>query len=305
MGAARASLSRQCALLLPPMSYFQTGILAPVPAAARYITFGLRPGEDPTPSLRALSKLGIDENIVVGIGASTTAALGKKIPGLRTFPEHAGVGVEVPSTPGALWASLRGEDRGELLHRGRELEAMLIEAFEVRQIIDGFRYRDSRDLTGFEDGTENPTGTKAIAAAFDENGASFVAVQQWQHDLDFFLSLEPNEQNDIIGRKKDTNEEFDAPASAHVKRTAQESFDPEAFILRRSMPWVEASRQGLIFVAYGKSFDAFEAQLSRMTGEEDGVVDGLFRFSRPLTGAYYYCPPARDGTLDLSALLDT
>ncbi len=285
------------------MSHFQPGILAPVPTAARYITFGLRPGEDPKECLRALSRLKIDESIVIGLGASTTAALGKKIPGLRTFPEHAGVGVEVPSTPGALWASLRGDDRGDLLHRGRELEALLIEAFEVRQVIDGFRYRDSRDLTGFVDGTENPTGQKAISAAFDENGASFVAVQQWQHDLDFFLSLEPNEQDDIMGRRKSTNEEFDAPAWAHTKRTAQESFDPEAFLLRRSLPWAEATRQGLVFVAYGKSFDAFEAILSRMTGEKDGIVDGLFRFSRALTGAYYYCPPARDGHLDLSAVL--
>lgn len=285
------------------MSHFQPGILAPVPTAARYITFGLRPGEDPTPSLRSLAELDIDETIVIGFGASTTAALGKKIPNLRTFPEHAGVGVEVPSTPGALWASLRGDDRGELLHRGRQLEALLIEAFEVRQVIDGFRYQDSRDLTGYEDGTENPKGTDAIAAAFDDTGASFVAVQQWQHDLDLFLSLEPGEQDDIMGRRKSTNEEFEAPASAHVKRTAQESFDPQAFILRRSLPWAEATRQGLVFVAYGKTFDAFEALLSRMTGEKDGIVDGLFRFSRPLTGAYYYCPPARDGKLDLSALL--
>ena len=56
------------------------------------------------------------------------------------------------------------------------------------------------------------------------------------------------------------------------------------------------------FVAFGRTLDAFEAQMRRMTGEEDGVVDGLFRFSQPITGGYYWCPPIDDGRLDLSAL---
>ncbi|HYM33312.1 MAG TPA: hypothetical protein VEU47_18585, partial [Candidatus Cybelea sp.] len=90
-----------------------------------------------------------------------------------------------------------------------------------------------------------------------------------------------------------------APASAHVKRTAQESFTPEAFVLRRSMPWTDATRAGLVFVAFGRSFDSFEAQLTRMSGLEDGVTDALFGFSRPVTGAYFWCPAMRNGRLDL------
>ena len=35
---------------------------------------------------------------------------------------------------------------------------------------------------------------------------------------------------------------------------------------------------------------------------EDGIVDGLFRFTRPLTGGFYWCPPVADGRLDLRAL---
>ena len=72
--------------------------------------------------------------------------------------------------------------------------------------------------------------------------------------------------------------------------------------MRRSMPWIEGARAGLAFLAFGKSFDAFEAQMRRMTGAEDGIVDALFRFSRPLSGAYFWCPPVRDGRLDLSGL---
>jgi putative iron-dependent peroxidase len=106
-----------------------------------------------------------------------------------------------------------------------------------------------------------------------------------------------------MGRRRGDNEEIeDAPESAHVKRTAQESFDPEAFVVRRSMPWVEGLHAGLVFVAFGRSFDAFEAQLDRMVGAEDGITDALFRFTRPLTGAYFWCPPCSTQGLDLSAL---
>jgi putative iron-dependent peroxidase len=135
------------------------------------------------------------------------------------------------------------------------------------------------------------------------DGSSFVAVQQWVHDLEHFKHLEVNEQDNVFGRHISNNEEFDeAPEAAHVKRTAQESYEPEAFILRRSIPWVEGNDAGLNFIAYGKSFDAFEMILNRMVGNEDGIVDNLFRFTRPITGAYYWCPPVKDGQMNLAAI---
>ena len=94
----------------------------------------------------------------------------------------------------------------------------------------------------------------------------------------------------------------DAPESAHVKRTAQESFSPEAFTVRRSMPWIENGKSGLMFVSFSRTLNAFEVQLRRMSGMEDGIVDALYSFSRPLNGGYYWCPPLKDGRLDLSAL---
>ena len=84
-----------------------------------------------------------------------------------------------------------------------------------------------------------------------------------------------------------------------MKRTAQESFEPEAFVLRRSMPWTDASRAGLVFVAFGSNLDAFERQLHRMAGLDDGIVDGLFSFTRPLSGSYFWCPPVTGGRVAL------
>lgn len=94
------------------------------------------------------------------------------------------------------------------------------------------------------------------------------------------------------------NEELDdAPPSAHVKRTAQESFTPEAWLLRRSLPWSGPTGEGFMFVAFGHSFDPFEAQMRRMVGLDDDIIDACFSFSRPTTGGYYWCPPLANGHL--------
>ncbi len=114
----------------------------------------------------------------------------------------------------------------------------------------------------------------------------------------------PRRSQDLtIGRRRTSNEEIDdAPPSAHVKRTAQERFTPQAFVVRRSMPWAEGNVGGLVFVAFAASFDPFEAQLRRMLGLDDGVVDALFGFTRPESGAYYWCPAMAGGRLDLRPL---
>ncbi len=291
------------------MKAVQPGILAPVPRLARYLEFSLVSDEDPRPAMEGLRELADGDKIVVGIGRSLAQALDKQIEGLGVFPVHVGKGFEVPSTPSALWCWLRTEDRGVHAHQTRTIADALAPAFELDQVIDAFQYGPSLDLTGYEDGTENPKDEAAIEAGVVQgrgtglDGSSFVAVQQWVHDLDHFESLPQQEQDHIFGRRKSDNEELDdAPESAHVKRTAQESFDPEAFVVRRSMPWASGDGMGLVFVAFGKSFVAFEALMSRMVGSEDGIPDGLFRFTRPVSGMYFWCPPMVEGRLDLSAL---
>lgn len=291
------------------MAPFQPGILEPVPAHARYLEFGVVPGVDPLPTLRALAGLSIGAGMVIGIGPALARRFPGAVEGLRGFPALVGPGCAVPSTQTDLWCWMRDDDRGYIVRSARKIARLLGPAFYPDRLVDGFRHGSGLDLTGYEDGTENPKDEAAIAAAFrhgagaGRDGSSFVAVQQWRHDFARFEALTPVERDDIIGRRLYDNTELaDAPASAHVKRTAQESFEPAAFVLRRSMPWADASGEGLMFVAFGHSFDAFEAQLRRMIGLDDGIVDGLFRFSRPLSGSYFWCPPLTGGRLDLSAL---
>jgi putative iron-dependent peroxidase len=290
---------------------YQPGILEPVPAVARYVNFVIPGGGATVQSIRdaltRLSPLANGSDVVLGIGPSLAKALGVQVPGLREFPDLSREGVKVPSTPGTLWCWIRGDDLGDLLQLTRKVQKALAPAFVAHHVVDAFRHSWSgthgKDLTGFEDGTENPEGEAAIGAAFAPDGSSYVAVQQWVHDLDAFEQLSDELANHSIGRHRVTNEELeDSPQSAHVKRTAQESFDPEAFVLRRSMPWMISMQAGLMFVAFGKSFDAFEAQMRRMAGFDDGITDALFTISKPVNGAYYWCPPMRAGQLDLRLL---
>lgn len=291
------------------MTTTQPGILLPPPRLAVYLSFDLAPDGDARAALGRLAGQVDGMRVVAGIGLSTVQALGAQLEGLRPFPALGAPGVDVPATPAALWLWLRGDDRGELLHQARALDAAVAPAFVRREVIDAFQYLDSRDLTGYEDGTENPKDAAAEAAALVRgrgpglDGSSFVAVQRWVHQFGRFEAMSADQQDLSIGRHRVGNAEIDdAPPSAHVKRTAQESFSPPAFVVRRSMPWAGGLDSGLMFVAFGRSLDAFEAQLRRMLGQEDGIIDALFRFTRPVTGAYYWCPPLADGRLDLRAL---
>lgn len=294
------------------MPFIQRGILQAIPQHAVYLTFTLKPQVDAHTamhSLAAILPLVDGVRVVLGLGNSLVQLLDGKIAALKEFKGIEASQVNLPVTPAALWCWCREDERGDLVHQRRRLQKALAEAFELQHAVDAFKVGSGRDLTGYEDGTENPEHAAAVDAAIVQgqgaglDGSSFVAIQQWQHGFAKFEAMTELAQDQMMGRRKSDNEELDeAPESAHVKRTAQENFSPEAFVLRRSMPWTDQDRAGLHFVAFGNSFYAFEAQLRRMSGAEDGVVDALFGFSQPITGAYFWCPPMKAGRLDLSAL---
>ncbi len=282
----------------------QPAVLADRPNVGRTLTFRIAPRSNVKKALANLREALSLECGVIGVGEPLVLALGRKIDGLRTFPAMSGPACSVPSTQEALCFLLRGPDRGIVFDFTQQLRAVLDDAFLLVDSNDTFMYHGGRDLTRFEDGTENPKGDAAIEAAIREDGSSFLVVQRWVHDLSRFRGFDEEERELLIGRRAESNEEIeDAPASAHVKRTAQESFDPPAFMVRRSLPWANATMEGLEFIAQVESLDRFEVQMRRMVGHEDGIVDGLFSFSRPVTGAYYWCPPVKDGRVDLSALI--
>lgn len=288
------------------MLNYQAGILAdPVPPLARHVFFTLESAEHLAAALGRLKAMVDGEAIVVGFGKSLLQALDVQLDKLRTFPALSAYGIDIPSTQHAMWCWLRGDDRGELLYQTNALIEAVAPALSVVQVTESFRYKDGHDLTGYEDGTENPVEQAAVDAAIDTQapGGSYAAVQHWVHDLKGFKARPQEEQDHIFGRRLSDNEELDdAPESAHVKRTAMEDFTPEAFVVRRSMPYIDGDEAGLVFLSFASTLDFYEMQLRRMIGLDDGITDGLFSFSRPTTGGYYWCPPIENGQLQLSVL---
>jgi len=287
---------------------FQSSILASPLACGRSLSFDLRLGREPKAALARLRNALDPRAGVVGLGDPLARVLGREIPGLRVFPAIASAEYALPSAQHALWVYLRGADRGAVFDLSQTVSAALDEAFELVDSMDTFTYAQGRDLSGYVDGTANPEGDSAVVVAIAGRsapapGSSFVAVQRWVHDLGRFRAHSQDQRDAMIGRRLSDNEEIaDAPESAHVKRAAQETFSPMAFMVRRSQPWAAGGKEGLEFIAYGASLDPFERVLRHMAGEDDGLRDALFAFSRPVNGGFYWCPPVSDGKLDLAAL---
>ncbi|MBR7801224.1 Dyp-type peroxidase [Undibacterium fentianense] len=294
------------------MNFFQADILHPVTQHAQYLHFRRRANSNRLDLITKLNQLAdhlFQKQAVVGLGNQFLNFLQVQIDGAKDFPDIASAPIPQHPENFDVWIWLKTDNPSALFDLTRSTSELLEVNFELVKSLPAFRYQEGRDLTGYEDGTENPENEAAIQAAFVQcagnplDGSSFVAIQQWQHNFHAFDAMSTLQQNHMIGRQKHDNAELDdAPESAHVKRTAQEDFTPEAFLLRRSMPWMEQNKAGLYFTAFGHSFYAFEAQLRRMLGLEDGIVDALFQISTPIMSSYFWCPPTRDGHLNFDAL---
>jgi putative iron-dependent peroxidase len=270
------------------------------PAAA--VSLHWRHRGDPAALWQALRSLH-QPGAVIGIGAPLARAVGVAVAGLRPFERLQRGRFTMPATQADVWALVPGRDAGQVFERADALIAALAPWAALVESTPLFDYRHGKDLTGYQDGTENPTGDAAWAAALGPDGSSQVLVQRWLHFRDRFAALPTVARDHVVGRRLVDDEEIaEAPESAHVKRTAQEDFEPPAFMLRRSMPWGDGRRHGLVFIAYVASLDTARAQLDRMMGLDDGLQDALLAHSQAETGGYYWCPPWDGQHLVLPAL---
>jgi putative iron-dependent peroxidase len=178
-------------------------------------------------------------------------------------------------------------------------------AVTVRDEVHGFQYFDKRDLLGFVDGTENPTGAAASAAVLvgDEDpefaGGSYVIVQKYVHDLAAWNTLPVEAQEKIIGRTKLSDIELDdsaKPADSHVALTTITRPDgTEREILRDNMPFGSVGRGefGTYFIGYARTPAVTEAMLERMfLGAPNAAHDRILDFSTPVTGCLFHVPTA-------------
>lgn len=154
-------------------------------------------------------------------------------------------------------------------------------------------YRHDLDLTGFIDGTENPSLTEApglvlIPAGSPGAGGTILLLQKWTHDAQSWESLSTADQEQVIGRRKaDSVELEDKPDDSHVSSTDQDRFGK---IFRRNMPWGTVTGHGTMFVGFSATQRPLVAMLESMAGVGGGARDALTTYTRPLSGAYYFVP---------------
>jgi porphyrinogen peroxidase len=202
-------------------------------------------------------------------------------------------GYTMPATQhdAVLWLS--GSAYDVVFDTAREAIAALAAVAALADETSSWPYQHDRDLTGFIDGSENPSLIDAAElAAIPEGrpgaGGSILLLQKWSHDVTLWESLTIAQQEQTIGRTKDESVELDdKPGDSHVARTDQDQFGK---IFRRNMPYGTVTDHGTMFVGFSADQRPLATMLESMAGLGDGVRDALTRYTQPLTGAYYFVP---------------
>jgi putative iron-dependent peroxidase len=215
---------------------------------------------------------------------------------IRSGPRHA------VSTAGDLIFHIRAKRMDLCFELATHIMARLCGAVSTADEVHGFRYFDQRDVLGFVDGTENPSGTAAADAVFigDEDpafaGGSYVIVQKYLHNLEAWNNLSTEAQERIIGRSKVSDIELDdsvKPTSAHNALTTIEENGREVKILRDNMPFGRpgSGEFGTYFIGYSRSPRTIEQMLENMfIGRPPGNYDRILDFSTAVTGNLFFIP---------------
>jgi putative iron-dependent peroxidase len=285
------------------VSTAQTGIFALGTASHAYLELDLAPGVtggelvELVASMREPRTTMGGVNLVAGFAPELwrEVAPGEAPPELRGFREDI-VGVDgyvMPATQhdAVLWIS--GSAYDVVFDVARAAIGVLRGVAAVADETSSWPYRHDLDLTGFIDGTENPTLIEApefalVAEGRPGAGGSVLLLQKWRHEAAAWESLPVERQELVIGRRKADSEELeDKPDDSHVARTDQDTFGK---ILRRNMPYGTVTDHGTMFVGFCSEQRPLAAMLESMAGLTTGKRDALTFFSEPLTGAYYFIP---------------
>jgi len=221
---------------------------------------------------------------------------------LSAFPAMSSDDRSAPASSIDIYIEIRS-DRCDVNHIvSSKVCQLLADSVELIEHIQAFRFLDGRDLTGFVDGTESPQGMhrREVALVKDVDdaaftGGSYLHIQRYQHNLTLWNTLKKKEQEDVYGRTKLDNVEYESDdklLTAHTKRAnlKDEQGNPLE-IVRQSMPYGNMKNQGLFFVSYCHSPKPFEIILKSMIyGDEHGNVDHLLKYTQAETGAAFFAP---------------
>jgi len=241
---------------------------------------------------------------VTGFGAAAWDRLtGLPRPaGLHPFREILAGGRHAVSTPGDLLFHIRATRMDLCFELASQIMTRIGGVATIVDEVHGFSYFDERDLLGFVDGTENPTGAAAVRATIigDEEpayaGGSYVIVQKYVHDLGRWNALPVEQQEKIIGRTKLADIELDdavKPTSAHNALTTIVVDGEEVDIVRDNMAFghVGSGEYGTYFIGYARSPATTEQMLTNMfVGSPPGNYDRILDVSTAVTGCLFFVP---------------
>jgi putative iron-dependent peroxidase len=292
---------------------------APLTRAAIFLVVTVNPGAAAETAVRALCAdlsgllrsvgfRGPDERLscIMAFGSDVWDRLfGAPRPAeLHPFQEIVAGPRHAVATPGDLLFHIRAERMDLCFELATQIVTRLGDAVSTADEVHGFRYFDARDLLGFVDGTENPTGAPGLDATLigEEDaafaGGSYVIVQKYLHDMAGWNALPTETQEGIIGRAKLSDIELDdavKPTFAHNALTQIVENGREIKIVRDNMPFGQAGRgeSGTYFIGYSRSPRTIEQMLVNMfVGNPPGNYDRLLDFSTAVTGNLFFVPTA-------------
>lgn len=291
-------------------------VLSPLTAAAIFLVLTIDPGGEPAvwDLLDNLTGLGRSVGFrqpegklacVAGIGSDAWGRLfsGPRPAELRPFTELTGARHRAPATPGDLLFHIRANQLDLCFEFIAQVMARLAGSVTVRDEVQGFRYFDERDLIGFVDGTENPTGAAARSAALvgdadpDFTGGSYVMIQKYVHNVRAWNELTVEEQEKVIGRSKLSDIEMPdsvKPSNSHVAlNTIIDADGTQRQILRANMPFGAPGKGefGTYYIAYAATPSVTEQMLANMfIGKPPGNYDRILDFSTALSGCTFFVP---------------
>jgi porphyrinogen peroxidase len=202
-------------------------------------------------------------------------------------------GFVMPATQHDALVWLSGSAYDVVFDMGRAVIRTLAPQASLSEETSSWSYQHDRDLTGFIDGSENPTLLDAPADALlpeEVAGAagSVLLLQKWKHLVTEWEALPVEQQERVMGRtKSDSVELANKPADSHVARTDQDTFGN---IFRRNMPYGSVDNHGTAFVGFSADQRRLSGMLDSMAGLVTGKRDALTRYTVPLTGSYYFIP---------------
>ena len=202
-------------------------------------------------------------------------------------------GFVMPSTQHDALVWLSGSAYDVIFDMARSVIQDLSGQASLVEETSSWSYRHDRDLTGFIDGSENPTLLDAPIAALLPEGVpgaagSVLLLQKWKHKVADWEALPTEQQERIMGRTKLESIELEnKPSDSHVARTDQDEF---GHIFRRNMPYGTVDDHGTMFVGFSADQKRLSRMLDSMAGVITGTRDALTRFTQPLTGSYYFVP---------------